>query len=142
LGADQVIPEKLEIAIDLFNSVLIKRLYPQKEVNQILTHIRTKNLGLFSEKDIINQPSLLDQLPNINIGAITIEQDSVVDGKSLIDLELRKNTGVTLLAVKRGTEIIEHPEPESVLQADDVAYVLGNPEQVNAASDFFNQKNF
>jgi len=137
LGADQVLPEKLEIAIDLFNRVLIKRLYPQKEVNRMLTHIRNMNLGVFSEKDLVNKPSILDEFSNINISAITIEVNSHADGKSLIDINLRKKTGVTLLAIKRGSEIIEHPVPKTVFQRDDIVYVLGDPEQVNSASELF-----
>lgn len=138
LGADQVLPEKLEIAIDLFNRILVKRLYTQKAVNRMLTHIRSMNLGVFSEKDLVNQPSILDEFSNINISAITIEANSQADGKSLIDINLRKKTGVTLLAIKRGSEIIEHPVPKTVFQCNDIAYVLGNPEQVNSASDLFN----
>jgi CPA2 family monovalent cation:H+ antiporter-2 len=132
---DHVLPEKLEIAIDLLNRILVKRLIPQKEVNRIVTHIRNTNLGVFSEKDIINQPSILDEFSNINISAIKVEANSNAEGKSLIDIELRKKAGVTLLAIKRGSEIIEHPVPETVFQSDDIAYVLGNPEQVNFASE-------
>ncbi|MBK7710711.1 MAG: cation:proton antiporter [Bacteroidales bacterium] len=40
VGADQVLPEKLEIAIDMMNRVLVKRSLPQKDVNNILTKIR------------------------------------------------------------------------------------------------------
>jgi monovalent cation:H+ antiporter-2, CPA2 family len=40
VGADQVLPEKLEIAIDMFNRVLVKRLVPQNDVNRILTMVR------------------------------------------------------------------------------------------------------
>ena len=137
LGADQVLPEKLEIAIDLFNRVLVKRLYPQKEVNRMLTHIRNMNLGVFSEKDLVNQPSILDEFSNINISAITIEVNSHAEGKSLIDINLRKETGVTLLAIKRGSEIIEHPVPKTVFKSNDIVFVLGNPEQVNLASELF-----
>jgi CPA2 family monovalent cation:H+ antiporter-2 len=137
LGADQVLPEKLEIAIDLFNRVLVKRLYTQKEVNRMITHIRNMNLGVFSERDLVNQPSILDEFSNINISAITIEVNSYADGKSLIDTNLRNKTGVTLLAIKRGSEIIEHPEPKTVFQSNDIAYVLGNPEQVNSATELF-----
>jgi CPA2 family monovalent cation:H+ antiporter-2 len=140
LGADQVLPEKLEIAIDLLNRILVKRLIPQKEVNRILTHIRNINLGVFSEKDTVNQPSILDEFSNINISAIKVEVSSNADGKSLIDIELRKKTGVTLLAIKRGSIIIEHPIPKTVFQSDDIAYVLGNPEQVNSASELFARK--
>jgi len=140
LGADQVLPEKLEIAIDLLNRILVKRLVPQKEVNRILTHIRNINLGVFSEKDIVNQPSILDEFSNITISAIKVEGNSHADGKSLIDIDLRKKTGVTLLAIKRGSDIIEHPVPKTVFQNNDIAYVLGNPEQVNLASELFVRK--
>jgi CPA2 family monovalent cation:H+ antiporter-2 len=139
-GADQVIPEKLELAIDLLNSILIKRLIPQKEVNRILTHIRNTNLGVFSEKDIVNQPSVLDEFPNISIQAVKVERGARADGKSIIDIDLRKMTGVTLLAIRRGAVIIEHPVPETVFKGDDIAYLLGNPEQINFASELLVRK--
>lgn len=137
LGADQVLPEKLEIAIDLFNRVLIKRLYPQREMNRMLTHIRSMSLGEFTEKDTVNQPSLLDDLPNLNITALKIDTNSMADGKLLSDIELRKKTGVTLLAIKRGNEIIEHPLPDTAFQSNDILYVLGNHEQTNLAFELF-----
>ena len=140
LGADQILPEKLEIAIDLFNRILIKKLYPQKEINRILTHLRNMNLGEFSEKDMINQPSLLDDLPNMNITAIKIEPGDKADGHSPAAIQLRNQTGVTLLAVKRGEDIIEHPLPNAELLAGDIAYVLGNPEQVNLAYELFSKE--
>ncbi|GAF05760.1 cation:proton antiporter domain-containing protein [Saccharicrinis fermentans] len=140
LGADQVLPEKLEIAIDLFNRILVKKLYPQKEVNRILTHIRNLNLGEFSERDIVNQPSIFDELMHMNISAIKIEVDSPVDGKSLSDIQLRSKTGVTLLAIKRGTAIIEHPAPDTILRYNDIVYVLGDPEQTNWAFELFDKE--
>lgn len=140
LGADQVFPEKLEIAIDLFNRILVKRLIPQKEVNRILTHIRNMNLGIFSEKDMINKQSILDEFSNINISAVEVESNSQADGKSLIDIELRKKTGVTLLAIRRGSDTIEHPVPETIFKSGDIAYVLGNPEQINFATELLIRK--
>lgn len=140
-GADQVLPEKLEIAIDLLNRVLVKRLIPQKEVNRILTHIRNTSLGAFSEKDMVNQSSIFDEFPNINISVIKVESGSQAENKSLLETDLRKKTGVTLLAIRRGSDIIEHPVPETVFQSNDLAYLLGNPEQINFASEFLLRKN-
>jgi len=140
-GADQVLPEKLEIAIDLLNRVLIKRLVPQKEVNRILTHIRNTSLGDFSRKDMVNQPSLLDEFPNIGISAVTVESGSIAENKSLLEIDLRKKTGVTLLAIRRNSEIIEHPVPDTLFMQDDIAYLLGNPEQINYASELLLKKN-
>lgn len=137
LGADQVLPEKLEIAIDLFNRVLIKRLHPQKEINRIITSIRNLNLGVFTEKDVMNQPSILDELPDMNISAIKVEANSEADGKSVVEIQLRNKTGVTLLAIKRGTEIIDHPVQKTTFRDGDIVYVLGDPEQVNLAFELF-----
>jgi CPA2 family monovalent cation:H+ antiporter-2 len=137
LGADQVLPEKLEIAIDLFNRVLVQKLYPQNEINRILTSIRNLNLGEFSEKDIVNQPTLFDELSNMNISAIKVEPGSHADGNSLSGIQLRTKTGVTLLAIKRGSEIIGHPTPGMLFEANDIVYALGNPEQVNLAFELF-----
>ncbi len=140
LGADQVLPEKLEIAIDLFNRVLVEKLYPQKEMNRILNHIRTLNLGEFSVKDTINQPTIFDELPNMNITAVKVDPGSPADEQSVFDIQLRTKTGVTLLAIKRGTEIIEHPTPNTVFKPHDTVYVLGNPEQVNLAYEIFSRE--
>lgn len=137
LGADQVLPEKLEIAIDLFNRILIKRLYPQREVNRILTHIRSMSLGEFNEKDTLNKPFILDELPNMNITALKVDANSEAEGKMLADIDLRNKTGVTLLAIKRKSEIIEHPLPDTVFRGNDILYVLGNHEQINQAFELF-----
>lgn len=140
IGADQVLPEKFEIAIDLFNRILVNKLYPQREVNRILTHIRSENLGVYSEMDIVNQPTIMDELPNMNITAIKVDSNSLLDGKTLAESQLRNKTGVTLLAIKRGDEIIEHPSPTTIFKGNDIVYVLGNPEQVNLAVEQFTKE--
>ncbi len=136
-GADQIFPEKLEIAINLFNMVLSKRLYPQTEINRRLAKIRSMNLGMFNERDIINKPSILDEFSNINISAVNVEKDAVVDGKTIAEVDLRKNTGVTLLAIKRGDKVIKTPKPKTTLYHGDTVYLLGDPEQITAASELF-----
>lgn len=140
IGANQVLPEKFEIAIDLFNRILVNKLYPQREVNRILTHIRSENLGVYSEMDIVNQPTIMDELPNMNITAIKVDTNSLLDGKTLAESQLRNKTGVTLLAIKRGDEIIEHPSLTTIFQGNDIVYILGNPEQVNLAVEQFTKE--
>ena len=137
LGADQVIPEKLELAIDLFNRVLVQRLYTQRDVNRIIAHIRNIHLGEFTEKDRLHRPSILDEFPNVSISAMEVEPGSEAEGRTLIDIRLRNRTGVTLLAIKRGDGIIEHPVPDTLFHGKDIVYVLGNPEQINLASELF-----
>ncbi len=141
IGADEVLPEKLEIAIDLFNRVLTSRLLPISEINRMLAEIRNTHLGEFIEKDSINKLSIFDELAATNISAIKIQEGSEVQDKSIQDLKIREKTGITLLAIKRDGTIIEHPNPSTMLKSNDVAYVLGNPEQINTANNIFSGSN-
>ncbi len=134
-GADLVLPEKLEIAIDMFNRILIRRELPNKEINRIVRNIRASNLGVFSEKDIVNQ--ILDEFSDIEISKIIVGEGSIAEGRSPAAIELRKKTGVTLLAIKRGDLVLEHPVPDTILHKGDVAYVLGDPDQVENAKMIF-----
>lgn len=137
LGADQIFPENFEIAIDVFGRILSKRLVPKKDINQTLAEIRDHYYGIFRERDDKIRPSLLDELPNIEISAIDIEDDSEVIGLSVHDIQLRKTVGVTLVAIKRGNNIIEHPSAKITFEKGDIVYVLGNYEQNASAVDFF-----
>jgi CPA2 family monovalent cation:H+ antiporter-2 len=49
LGADQVIPEEFETAIELFERVLIREHTPQKEIAKIVSEIRDHHYGIFRE---------------------------------------------------------------------------------------------
>jgi len=137
LGADQVFPEKLEIAMDLFSRVLSKRLVNKKEINKILGDIRNDYYGIFLEKDVKHKPSILDELADIDISAIKIDEQTPVINQTLRDIKLRSETGVTLFAVKRGNRIIEHPGPDFKFVADDIVYVMGKPDQIMHAEDMF-----
>ena len=138
VGADEVIPEKLEIAIDMMNRILTKRHVPNKEINRIISGIRNRSLGAFSEKDLVNKPSIFDEFHNMNISVINIGPNSSAEGMTLIGLDLRRRTGVTILAIKRGPAIIEHPAPATVLHGSDIAYVIGEPDQVKQADALLN----
>jgi CPA2 family monovalent cation:H+ antiporter-2 len=49
LGADQVIPEEFETAIELFERVLVMEHTPQKEITKIVSEIRDHHYGIFRE---------------------------------------------------------------------------------------------
>lgn len=136
-GADEVFPEKLEIAIDLFTRLLKQRLTPNRDINRMLASIRTSHLGEYTEKDTVNRPTILDEMADIKISALTIDPNSPADGKSILELNLRKQTGVTVLAVKKADSMEDIITPLTVLSGNDIAYVLGNPDQVNKAQELF-----
>ncbi len=130
MGADQVIPEEFETAIDLFERILKKLLIPKGEIEAAISRIRDDNYGIFREKDENNTFTLSEEIPDVEIVALKAADYSVFPGRSLKDIHLRKEFGLTVVAAKRGERIFENPGSGFVFEPDDIVYVLGKPEKI------------
>ena len=137
LGASQVIPEEFETAIDFFERILAKYLVPRTEIESAVALIRDHNYGVFRQDMPENRFSILNDIPDIEISAFTVEKDSRISGINLIEANMRNMYGVTVLAVKRGNEVIEHPSPSMSFAPGDIAYILGRPEALSSAGSLF-----
>jgi monovalent cation:H+ antiporter-2, CPA2 family len=142
LGADQVIPEEFETTINLFERVLKKYLVPRLKIVSVIEKIREDNYGIFREKDTsASSVSMVKEIPNIEIFALNIQEGSPLINGTISDSSFRKKYGVTIVAIKRGEMIIEHPEPDESFREGDIAYVLGKPEQIEKAIGLFSREN-
>lgn len=130
MGADQVIPEEFETAIELFERILKKLLVPKSEIETALSHIRDDNYGIFREKEENNTFTLTDEIPDIEIVAIKAGDYPMFPGNSLKEIHLRKEFGLTVVAAKRGEEIFENPGAGFIFETEDVLYILGKPEKI------------
>lgn len=59
---------------------------------------------------------------------ISLQSDHI-SGKTLRDIDIRRKSGCTVVAIERNGEIII-PDPETVLSKGDVLYVMGSDEQL------------
>jgi uncharacterized protein with PhoU and TrkA domain len=77
-------------------------------------------------------PELLQDLPAAEetTSRVRIEPESVLDGRSLEDLDLPVETGMRPIAVRSGSDWNFDPEPEDVLREGDVLFLQGPPEGV------------
>ncbi len=130
MGADQVIPEEFETAIEMFERILKKLLIPNGEIERAIEHIRNDNYGIFREEEEANSFPLSNEIPGIEIIALRAYNYPIFPGNSLKDIHLRKDYGVTVVAVKRKDKIFENPASGFVFEVDDVLYVLGKPEEI------------
>jgi len=76
-------------------------------------------------------------LPDIDINMLRLGNGSSLVGKSLAEIELRKAYSVTLLAIRRGTEILSNPGGDIRLSADDVLVILGQPDKITQLRGLF-----
>lgn len=56
---------------------------------------------------------------------VEIDSDSVAVGKSIRGLGIRTRTGVTVIAVQRGTETIANPDADLQMESGDVLVTVG-----------------
>ncbi|HWS52549.1 MAG TPA: cation:proton antiporter [Pyrinomonadaceae bacterium] len=140
LGADDVIPEEFETSIEIFSRVLreygIARHHIHRQVSELRGEgyqmLRSPSLSLGEVRDIA------DALGGAATDTLVVEHDSAAAGRTIGELELRKRTGVTVVAVVRdeGTEI--NPGPGFRIEPDDVLVLLGLPEQIDRAVESLN----
>lgn len=81
-------------------------------------------------------PSLLDNLPlgrGYSISDIRLPSSFV--GKTVQQTDLRVSLGLTLVAIRRGEEVIISPAANQVYQADDQLIVIGKVEQLDRMNE-------
>ena len=64
---------------------------------------------------------------------IQLDPDAPTLGRTLRELDLRKNTGASVIAVARNGEANTNPGPEFTLQSDDIVVLIGGHKELDAA---------
>ncbi|MCP4367142.1 MAG: potassium transporter KefB [Deltaproteobacteria bacterium] len=132
LGANEVIPEEFETSVEIFTRVLAKYLIPIDEIEALVAEIRSDGYEMFRSllKESSSFSDLNLQLPDVEISTLRVVERSPLVGKSLAGIELRKKYGVTVLAIRRNSQILSNPNANMPFYANDVLFVLGPPERV------------
>jgi CPA2 family monovalent cation:H+ antiporter-2 len=139
LGANEVIPEEFETSVEIFSRVLAKYLIPRDKIDKLVIQLRSDGYEMFRNLSRKSSPftSLDLQLPDVEVSSMRVEEGSPIVGKSLIELELRKKHGVTVLAVRRDSQTFHNPEVEMSFFVDDVLYLMGAPEKLTESAKLF-----
>ncbi len=132
LGANEVIPEEFETSVEIFAKVLHYYHVPKNLIINQIERIRSSNYEALRRVEFPQRslPEKCEILTDIETETYLINEDAYASGQSLKDLMLRSKTGVTVIAVKRGNEIISNPEPEFILKPGDVLYLIGSKESI------------
>ena len=64
-----------------------------------------------------------------------VADDSPVAGRTLGDARIRRETGVSVIAIQRGGETIPNPAPEETVEPGDILVTLGTREEQAALED-------
>ncbi|ACH39248.1 Kef-type potassium transporter, NAD-binding protein [Citrifermentans bemidjiense Bem] len=139
LGANEVIPEEFETSVEILSRVLKRFLIPQDVVEECIADVRRDGYEMLrtASKRHSHAVGITGFLSGAEVGSFRVQKGSPVEGESLREGLLRAQSGVTLVAVKRGSDITPNPDPVWQFSENDIALVLGTPEQMRAAAKLF-----
>jgi CPA2 family monovalent cation:H+ antiporter-2 len=137
LGANEVIPEEFETSIEIFARVLHRFDVPK---NVILDAVAAVRGGMY---DMLRGPSpsarsLPNRFPgldNLGLERLQVRDGSSAIGRSLLELELRRTTGATVLAVQRAGVVHASPAGDFRLECSDILWVLGEQPAIDKVLD-------
>jgi len=140
LGANEVIPEEFETSVEIFTRVLAKYLIPRDEIEKLIAEIRSDGYEMFRSfyEKSLSVSDLKLQLPDVEISTLKIAEKSRLVGKSIAQVNLRKRFGVTVLAIRRNSQILSNPHADTQFLSDDTFVVLGLPEKIANLMEFIN----
>jgi TrkA domain protein len=80
------------------------------------------------------KPAVVEEIERIVgefvVDWVTLSEDAPAVGHSIADLQVRRQSGMTVVAIVRGKKTITGPDPSEVLQAGDRLVVVGRREDL------------
>jgi len=132
LGANEVVPEEYETSISIFNNVLNRLGVDSDHRNELMVSLRNDTYETFrspilpkNQKDL--QKHILDSMC---INKFIANENQAWTGKSLIESDIRKAFGISVIAIIRKDGItISNPEPTTTINSGDEVIILGEREK-------------
>jgi len=139
LGASEVIPEEFETSVEIFTRLLRKFNVPENDINSLVDIVRSDGYQMFRTASIesITPADQRNLIKGMEMVSYRVERDSAADGRTMMDMAIRKKYGVTVLAIYKGGDVIHNPDGDAVLDADDIVMLVGMPDQVSSVCEMF-----
>lgn len=139
IGADEVIPEEFETSIEIFARVLHRYSFPRNIILDMIEKVRSNSYNALRDIEVPRRHLFekYEWLPEIEIDGFRIPEGSHLSEKTIKELQVRRKTGVTIIAVKREKKVFTNPDPDFQLKAQDLILFTGDRKNMNTALLFF-----
>lgn len=136
-GAHDIVVEELEAGIELMARVLRDSGVARNVITERVKEARLETQPS-ARKETLPRRKLKNvaELDELKIESCLIREGHFAVGKSTAGINLRKETGATLVAMRRNGDLVEQPDIRAPFAAGDVLYLVGSKESVNAAMTF------
>lgn len=119
----------------------MESVYSLKQELELLLEKKQQINQRFEEimNDIIGYTDRLRNLTPYNPIEVKVPESSQIIGQTIADIKLWQHTGATIVAIRRGTEIIISPGPRATFYANDRVVVVGNSDVLQQVTNFINR---
>lgn len=93
--------------------------HPERDMGRRIAHNIASN-------NVLDYLELSDEHSIVEIVA-----SDKMDGRSIIDMDVRARYGINIVAIKRGNEIIVSPQANDLIRKDDILIVIGADTDIN-----------
>jgi monovalent cation:H+ antiporter-2, CPA2 family len=135
LGAKEVVQPEFEASLEMSAHLLFGMGLPELVIRKQVEEIRTDHYLDFQAKrpaELVAR-DLRRAAQEMNSRWYALPEQSPAVGLPLAQLDLRRLTGVTLMAILRQEgEELDYPDPQTLLQSGDRLLVVGQPEELEA----------
>jgi len=141
LGANEVIPQEYETAIEVFSRVLQKYLVPRNEMEDFIARARSEGYAMFRSLSAGNEmdEKWRDALPGMEISSFRVRMNSPADNRLLYEIDFRA-LSANILAIKSTDGLSATPSAQSRLKPDDIVIVLFEHSRYEEISRVFMEK--
>lgn len=135
LGANQVIPEEFETSVEIFSRVLKEYHIPGNVIQNQIDIIRYEGYAMFRTPSLSREKMM--EITTLLASSVTetffVYKDSHLIGKTLVEVDLRKSSGVMVLAVIRNAVTRANPPDDFVIGEGDILALIGSHAQIDKA---------
>jgi len=133
LGADEVIPDEFEASLQLGANLMRRFNLNEGRILHVLAELRKKHYATMMRGDAPMHG--LSILEGGRLDYLAVPDDSPYLGNSLVEIDLRKLTGVTVVGVIRQERTVYSPAGSFRIEQGDTLMLLGSSEDVMRAGE-------
>lgn len=130
----EVVQPEFEAGLEIARQALLHMEYSQNDVESLADQVRQKAYAPFlsETRDLPRSLDSTGNKPSLEMGWIQIPDGSPANGKSLKELDIRKATGASIVAIMRDDELIPNPDGSQLLLNGDLVGMLSTPDACSA----------
>ena len=135
-GVNEAISVQFETSVEIVTRVLTRYLISRNDIDDFVLRLRGLNYSMMRtiryEQQGIQDYRL--EISNTEVLTFKVRANSPFAHNILSNLQFRSNWGVTILAIKRGSEIFTNPSGDFHINENDILVVFGSHQDVDRIS--------